>query len=244
MKEKEERAGIAMTASGVRPGKWMCPTRAKVTSLPSPFSLSIACGFALIAVMDPKCVCAHRLSACFLRSRACMTYDIGKLPWAAVIVEMGRDVVKYVRGHEWSNALVRDIAKSGSKKEMLQPGDTRFGTQFLMLSRLVEKKEDLLKAVEHDVWKEHMPKQKKVGARAGSRTSPRLAAKSRSKTDGRVQKPTRKAMETEEAVQQNKLGKPKSAKQKMEEGAKRVRDLVKDEDMCERLSSWWTSSSL
>jgi hypothetical protein len=53
--------------------------------------------------------------------------DIGKLPWVAAAIEAWRKVVIFFRKYEWSQALVREESKAGSKKELVLPGEDLFG---------------------------------------------------------------------------------------------------------------------
>ncbi len=69
--------------------------------------------------------------------------DIGKMSWAAKIIEEGNSVVKFISGHQAPLALFR----KRSSLELLKPGETRFGTQFIMLQRLLQVKDDLQETV-------------------------------------------------------------------------------------------------
>uniref|UniRef100_A0A7R9VUK9 DUF659 domain-containing protein n=1 Tax=Chlamydomonas euryale TaxID=1486919 RepID=A0A7R9VUK9_9CHLO len=148
--------------------------------------------------------------------------DIGKLDWAAEIIEEGKDVVKYFKAHQWTLGELRQISKV--KLELLLPGDTRFGTEFLMVSRAVEKRDDLQATVRSDVWTAHMPKPKKVGARQSGASANASTSKA-----GRQSKPSQKAAQAanvEAAVLQEK-----SAAQKAADQVKDVHDAVLDEEM-------------
>eukprot|EP00955_Chlamydomonas_euryale_P052064 355048-Chlamydomonas_euryale.AAC.1 len=80
--------------------------------------------------------------------------DFGKLDWAAEIIQKGK-VVKFFKAHQWTLAELRRISEV--KLKLLPPGDpdTRFGTEFLMLSRSVEKLDDLQVTVHSTVWLAH-----------------------------------------------------------------------------------------
>ena len=50
--------------------------------------------------------------------------DIGKMEFAVRPIKMGRNIVNYIRNHQWSLALIRSKShsKHGSNKELLNPG--------------------------------------------------------------------------------------------------------------------------
>ena len=102
--------------------------------------------------------------------------DIGKMAFAADLVKRAHESVKFLTNHQASLAIFREH----SKKELLRPGqhltsrlcmpwndfqaehvfqmvyhfagDTRFGTNFIMLGRLVEVRKDLEQAVLSSKW--------------------------------------------------------------------------------------------
>jgi len=68
---------------------------------------------------------------------------LGKLPFASIVKE-ATDVVKFINGHDGSRALMN---KHSPDKGLLKPADTRFGTNIIMLKRLVDLKDSLQEMV-------------------------------------------------------------------------------------------------
>ncbi|KAG1653664.1 hypothetical protein FOA52_002635 [Chlamydomonas sp. UWO 241] len=89
--------------------------------------------------------------------------DIGKLPWAKDAIDIAHQIVVYFRKYEWAQALLREESKKGSKKELVLPGGTRFGTALIMISRVVEMRADLESSVRNKKYLDHLPKTHKKG---------------------------------------------------------------------------------
>jgi hypothetical protein len=60
--------------------------------------------------------------------------DIGKMEWAENIVERARDTIHYINSHHFTKAKF----SSNSRVVLKAPNTTRFGTNFLMGSRLLQ----------------------------------------------------------------------------------------------------------
>ena len=63
--------------------------------------------------------------------------DIAKLPWVMSILAEAKRIVKFVREHHYSLFLWREKASH----ELLNPGDTRFATNFIMALCLYNEKD-------------------------------------------------------------------------------------------------------
>ena len=74
--------------------------------------------------------------------------DIGKMPWFEKLFVQAKVVVKFIRGHQVPDALL----KQKSSKLLLLPGETRFGTCFIMLQRLLEVQAALEEIVNTENW--------------------------------------------------------------------------------------------
>jgi hypothetical protein len=59
--------------------------------------------------------------------------DIGKMEWADGVVQRARELIQYVNAHHFTKA---EFAKH-SRVTLKAPNQTRFGTNYLMSSRLV-----------------------------------------------------------------------------------------------------------
>uniref|UniRef100_A0A6U2CN76 DUF659 domain-containing protein n=1 Tax=Chlamydomonas euryale TaxID=1486919 RepID=A0A6U2CN76_9CHLO len=85
-----------------------------------------------------------------------MLKDVGKLGWAAKWLKKARQCVKFLRNHHKPQALVRMFSSRMSNehkdKELLSPGNTRFGTSVLMLGRLLELKPAILAMLKDAEW--------------------------------------------------------------------------------------------
>ncbi|KAG1654242.1 hypothetical protein FOA52_004557 [Chlamydomonas sp. UWO 241] len=154
--------------------------------------------------------------------------DIGKMDWAAGPIAESKQVIKYVRSHHWTIALLRESSRF--KLELLYPGETRFATFIIMMRRLVEKKEDLQKTVQTQKWQRQLP-----GAIVQRTTAQKKTARDTrgaGELSGRVVKPPAK-YQTERAIQ---AAAPKeSEKARQARQAKEVHDLVMDEMWWERV---------
>eukprot|EP00955_Chlamydomonas_euryale_P032294 338846-Chlamydomonas_euryale.AAC.1 len=69
--------------------------------------------------------------------------DICKAAWSAAVVVRAKDLVNFVRLHQWCLGLYRKHAAEGCKLELLRPGETRFATAWIMLERLQHARLDL-----------------------------------------------------------------------------------------------------
>ncbi|CAI5471803.1 unnamed protein product [Closterium sp. Yama58-4] len=70
--------------------------------------------------------------------------DVGKITWAKEIVDRCGDMVSYVRNHHFTRNYLRSGAVKGGKgKQLVKPAGTRFGTNFIALSRLCELRSSL-----------------------------------------------------------------------------------------------------
>eukprot|EP00955_Chlamydomonas_euryale_P017183 183358-Chlamydomonas_euryale.AAC.1 len=149
------------------------------------------------------------------------------MDFAKEAIALGSKIVVFIRNHQWSLALLRKQAK----KELLYPGATRFATNIIMLTRLVELRDDLEQIVEHATWQGHMPPAKGKAAREAEKVEKAMTKASRS---GRVHIPTSKitqlaALAMEQAEEARARG--PSSKAKLEMQAKEVRNLIKDDDV-------------
>ncbi|CAI6002383.1 unnamed protein product [Closterium sp. NIES-64] len=71
--------------------------------------------------------------------------EVGKMEWAQVVVTQADNMISFVRGHQCMRAFLRGRELHGEKKSLpvLRPAGTRFGTQFLAVSRGRWKKVDV-----------------------------------------------------------------------------------------------------
>jgi Protein of unknown function (DUF 659)/hAT family C-terminal dimerisation region len=100
-------------------------------------------------------------SKCTAHSLDLLLSDVGKEKWVDEIVTAGKTIVLFVTNHHKSNAIFRHL----SQKKLAKPCDTRFGTNFLMLSSLLECKGALQQCVYNPAWIDFVnnPKNKVVG---------------------------------------------------------------------------------
>lgn len=80
-----------------------------------------------------------------------------KNQWAKNAVDALREVVKFIRNHHRPLALFRNK----SHLELLKPGDTRFGSNFVMLERLLQVHDILDELMGSREWKAWVKRQKK-----------------------------------------------------------------------------------
>jgi hypothetical protein len=79
--------------------------------------------------------------------------DIGKIEWVKDTIAAAKKIVKVIRGSHWSLGLFRNVGSQlKEKRSLLFPGETRFGTVGILLTRLVELREVLLATVGHNRW--------------------------------------------------------------------------------------------
>ena len=82
--------------------------------------------------------------------------------WVKETVDALREVVKFIRNHHKPLALFRQL----SKLELLKPGDTRFGSNFVMLQRALAVQDELEELVGSKAWKQWVKRQKKAAKKA------------------------------------------------------------------------------
>ncbi|CAI7862601.1 unnamed protein product [Closterium sp. NIES-53] len=82
--------------------------------------------------------------------------DIGKMDWAQVIVTQADNIINFVRGHQRTCAFLRLPQLHGEQKSLqaLRPAGTRFGTQYIAMSRLRAIRPQLTAMVAHKDWAE------------------------------------------------------------------------------------------
>ncbi|CAI5975174.1 unnamed protein product [Closterium sp. NIES-64] len=66
--------------------------------------------------------------------------DIGGMDWAQEVVPVANDIISFVRSHTWTRAFLRCPELHGEEKSLqaLRPAGTRFGTNFIAVSRLLK----------------------------------------------------------------------------------------------------------
>ena len=69
--------------------------------------------------------------------------------WVKETVDALMSVVKFVKNQHKPLALFREL----SKLELLKPGDTRFGSNFISMERLLKVRSELEALVVHKGWK-------------------------------------------------------------------------------------------
>ncbi|CAI5526607.1 unnamed protein product [Closterium sp. Naga37s-1] len=88
--------------------------------------------------------------------------DVGKMGWAKGVVERTGEMINYVRNHHFTCGFMR----KGKGKQVLKPAGTRFGTQYIAVSRLCEVRRGLTQLVFSDEWKEWATGGKRAAAEA------------------------------------------------------------------------------
>ncbi|CAI6008951.1 unnamed protein product [Closterium sp. NIES-65] len=74
--------------------------------------------------------------------------DVGKITWCKDIVDLCGDMITYVRNHHFTRNYLRSKkVKKGKGKQLVKPVGTRFGTNYIALSRLVELRSTLSQMV-------------------------------------------------------------------------------------------------
>ena len=119
-------------------------------------------------VMDSaaSCVAAGKLvmkkfprivsSPCTAHCLDLLLEDIGKLQWVGSVIDQGHNVVKFLTNHQQALAYFR----SHASLELLKPGDTRFATNFIMLQRLQQCKDELQETIVSKEYKQWVSKPK------------------------------------------------------------------------------------
>ncbi|CAI5977384.1 unnamed protein product [Closterium sp. NIES-64] len=87
--------------------------------------------------------------------------DFGGMDWAQEVVSVATDMITFLRSHTWTRAFLRCPELHGEKKSLqpLRPAGTRFGTQYIVVSRLKEIRQHLVNMVTHTDWTEKGRKQ-------------------------------------------------------------------------------------
>ncbi|CAI5522588.1 unnamed protein product [Closterium sp. Naga37s-1] len=87
--------------------------------------------------------------------------DWGKMDWAAEVVPVATDMITFLRSHTWPRAFLRSPELHGEKKSLqpLRPAGTRFGTQYIAVSRLLAIRPQLMQMVVYKDWEEKGKKQ-------------------------------------------------------------------------------------
>ncbi|GJP82664.1 hypothetical protein CLOP_g12919 [Closterium sp. NIES-67] len=78
--------------------------------------------------------------------------DVGRQAWAKEVVGRASELINYTRSHHWTRQYLRGV-DGGKGLQMLRPAGTRFGTQHIAVSRLVELRSTLVTMVLCDAWK-------------------------------------------------------------------------------------------
>ena len=90
---------------------------------------------------------------CMAHALNLLLQDWGNQPWARDVVSDAHKIVKFVKNRHAPLALFRKHERaSGKGLNLLSPGATRFATNFLMVSRLLEVKQTLKEAVNDPDW--------------------------------------------------------------------------------------------
>ena len=126
-------------------------------------------------VMDSaaSCVAAGKLlmekypnivsSPCSAHCLDLLLEDIGKMHWVCAVINQGKEVVKFITNHQQALAIYR----LHGNLELLKPGETQFATNFVMLQRLQQCKDELQETVVSKEYKQWIskPKYKDDGSR-------------------------------------------------------------------------------
>ncbi|CAI5490629.1 unnamed protein product [Closterium sp. Naga37s-1] len=81
--------------------------------------------------------------------------DVGKMGWAKPAVDKGGEILSFVRNHHWTQGYLRTpVLVEGTVLQALKPAGTRFGTNYIAISRLNAMRGSLLSMVLSDMWEE------------------------------------------------------------------------------------------
>ncbi|CAI5985829.1 unnamed protein product, partial [Closterium sp. NIES-65] len=81
--------------------------------------------------------------------------DVGKMGWAKPVVDKGGEISSFVRNHHWTRGYLRTPELvEGKVLEALKPAGTRFGTNYISISRLCAMRGSLTNMVTSEGWKE------------------------------------------------------------------------------------------
>ncbi|GJP55412.1 hypothetical protein CLOM_g14368 [Closterium sp. NIES-68] len=95
--------------------------------------------------------------------------DIGRMAWAKEVVEKANIITSFVRKHHLTRNYMRsDKVEGGKGKQVLKPAGTRFGTQFISVSRLCEVRMSLTQLVLSEEWARFADGGRKPGSEAFS----------------------------------------------------------------------------
>eukprot|EP01018_Ginkgo_biloba_P024709 Gb_11636 [translate_table: standard] len=83
---------------------------------------------------------------CFVHVMNNVLKDFSKFSWIAPIIEKGREIQMFVCNHSTSNLSFH------AKVELLKPADTRYGSYFILLRRLLEVRGALSAMVIGEMW--------------------------------------------------------------------------------------------
>ncbi|GBG64682.1 hypothetical protein CBR_g46224 [Chara braunii] len=87
--------------------------------------------------------------------------DIASVPWIGEVILQGREITTFIKRHQRALAMFRRARREYMTQlgitdsrplELIQPGETRFGTNFVMLQRLREVGAVLLGTVSPSLW--------------------------------------------------------------------------------------------
>ncbi|CAI5462001.1 unnamed protein product [Closterium sp. Yama58-4] len=83
--------------------------------------------------------------------------DVGKINWAKKVVDLhpAGENSSFVRNHHWTRGYLRTPELVGATVlQALKPAGTRFGTQYIIVSRLCQLRKGLTQMVVSDLWKD------------------------------------------------------------------------------------------
>ncbi|CAI7885716.1 unnamed protein product [Closterium sp. NIES-54] len=81
--------------------------------------------------------------------------DVGKLGWAKGVVDQAGEMSSFVRNHHWTRGYLRTPELvEGTVMQALKPVGTRFGTQYITVSRLCALHNSLTQMVLSNLWKD------------------------------------------------------------------------------------------
>ncbi|CAI5959759.1 unnamed protein product [Closterium sp. NIES-65] len=81
--------------------------------------------------------------------------DVGKMGWAKPVVHKGGEISSFVRNHHWTRGYLRKPELvEGKVLQALKPAGTRFGTNYIAISRLCAMRGSLTNMVTSEGWKE------------------------------------------------------------------------------------------
>ncbi|CAI7730298.1 unnamed protein product [Closterium sp. NIES-53] len=90
---------------------------------------------------------------------------VGKLGWAKGVVDRAGEMSSFVRNHYWTRGYLRNPELvEGTVMQVLKPAGTRFGTQYITVSRLCALCNSLTQMVLSDLWKDWAVEDRKKAA--------------------------------------------------------------------------------